>query len=402
MHGLLMPQRVCGDIVALRPRATKPELLTMRNGHGFQEHRAAARHTSFVSHVCGLVVAVALPWPAMAANVTVTPDDSRTLVSKDVGGERWAISYNSREDGTVTGNVFFTDGGSPRFIWCEESAESSGAELMLRCSGADRCTAAPCEREDWTRLGEFPIAKSFFQPDQGLTWTRLDNEVGLPSSFFEPPAPGDESRESGIQVTPDGQRLLINKDIGGDRWAITRNLTDGTVTGNFFETETRSPEFLWCVDVTPDAAAPDRRFQCSIAEPVGCGDGVRENGEDCDGLDDQLCPGACDDTCKCMQKTCLEGFADCLDDRDCCSGLHCRLSWYGGRRLCRGVEDLGIAGDPCSNSDDCISSLVCESRHGSYCCARSGERCSTVQQLETCCNGCDFSLNTAPFIGGCR
>jgi hypothetical protein len=57
---------------------------------------------------------------------------------------------------------------------------------------------------------------------------------------------GLEERESGIQITPDAKRTLINKDVGDERWAITRNADDGSVTGNVFFPDGRDPLFLFC------------------------------------------------------------------------------------------------------------------------------------------------------------
>ena len=37
-------------------------------------------------------------------------------------------------------------------------------------------------------------------------------------------------RSSGIQLTPDSGRYLINKDVGTERWSISFNVGDGTVT----------------------------------------------------------------------------------------------------------------------------------------------------------------------------
>jgi hypothetical protein len=41
-----------------------------------------------------------------------------------------------------------------------------------------------------------------------------------------------EERGSGIQVTPEGEQVLVNKDVDAQRWTITRNVDDLSVTGN--------------------------------------------------------------------------------------------------------------------------------------------------------------------------
>lgn len=177
---------------------------------------------------------------ARGSGIQITPDGQRTLISKDVDGARWAITRNT-DDGTVTGNVYFPDGGDPLFLFCEET-EQTDDEVTLACSGAEGCITAPCG-------GFSPIA-----------------DVSLPLDFFalpgEEPAgraraaaasratrgttAGVDARGSGIQATPDGKRTLISKEVQGARWAITRNADDGTVTGNVYSPGGGDPIFLFC------------------------------------------------------------------------------------------------------------------------------------------------------------
>ena len=58
-----------------------------------------------------------------------------TLVSKDVGAERWSITYRL-DDGHVTGNVFRTDGGQPSFLDCDRTGRHD--QLRRRCNDARR------------------------------------------------------------------------------------------------------------------------------------------------------------------------------------------------------------------------------------------------------------------------
>lgn len=51
---------------------------------------------------------------------------------------------------------------------------------------------------------------------------------------------------TGVQWTPDAKQLLVNKDVGNERWAITLNLADFSATGNVFFTDDRAPAFVWC------------------------------------------------------------------------------------------------------------------------------------------------------------
>jgi len=107
---------------------------------------------------------------AQSSGIQQTPDSARYLISKDVGPERWAISYNLN-DRTVTGNVFKTDGSAPSFIWCEivgEAASPNPADnqYTLDCYGADACTTAPCPPTAWTLIAAgLPISGSFLLPN---------------------------------------------------------------------------------------------------------------------------------------------------------------------------------------------------------------------------------------------
>jgi hypothetical protein len=91
----------------------------------------------------------------------VTPDGARTLISKDVGTERWAITRNA--DGSVTGNIFFADGRAPVFVYCEEIGLTA-SEVMLSCESADSCPIAPCPPDEWGFIAEVSLPLSFFAP----------------------------------------------------------------------------------------------------------------------------------------------------------------------------------------------------------------------------------------------
>lgn len=142
------------------------------------------------------------------SGIQLTPDTAHVLVNKDVGTSRYVI-VQDRDDRNVTGNVFFTDDRAPTFLFCSSEGGSTFA-----CSGADSC------------------------PNGG--------------------------RQSGIQRRPDGKGVLVSKDVGGSRYAITQNV-DGTLTGNVFFTDGRSPQFLFC---TPTG---DNAYACSGSDR--CGEG---------------------------------------------------------------------------------------------------------------------------------
>lgn len=80
--------------------------------------------------------------------------------------------------------------------------------------------------------------------------------VGLASAVL--------ARDSGVQTSPDGQQVLVNKDVGEERWAIARNLADDTVTGNVFRGVDEVPLFVWCEEVGQDGE--DVTLRCSGAE----------------------------------------------------------------------------------------------------------------------------------------
>ncbi len=107
---------------------------------------------------------------AQGSGIQLTPDSGRYLISKDVGAERWAISFNL-DDRTVTGNVFKTDGSPPSFIWCRitdvaTAPDPADTQYTLDCFGADACTQAPCSDDDWTLIASgLPIGGDFLLPD---------------------------------------------------------------------------------------------------------------------------------------------------------------------------------------------------------------------------------------------
>lgn len=118
---------------------------------------------AFSSAVLAAAAASAQP----AAGTRTTPDGKQLLVSKDVGGERWAISMNL-DDGTVTGNVFRA-GTEPSFIWCQRTGddgtlEPQSGEIRYSCRGAAPCESSPCEASSWTTIGDVALPGAFFLP----------------------------------------------------------------------------------------------------------------------------------------------------------------------------------------------------------------------------------------------
>lgn len=197
-----------------------------------------------------------------------TPDDLQVLVSKDIGGERWAITRNDSDLG-VLGNVFGEGDGAPTFLDCTDLSDEIGAgpdDLFLECYAADRCALAPCPTSDWTLVDVVELPRSFFDPGPLRTWDSVGPPIALPRSFFAPPSSPDDDRSSGARRSRDGERILINKDVGVARWAITRNLAEGTVTGNVFSGDSGEVEFIWCEEIPPPADAPaeDITLDCYV------------------------------------------------------------------------------------------------------------------------------------------
>jgi hypothetical protein len=134
----------------------------------------------------GAIAAAALAAPAHAESGTQsTPGGVRTLISKDVGGERWAIALEPRS-GTVTGNVFPSDGSSPKFVWCERVGDDGRLDpravaITLRCSVSAPCPTAPCPATAWQPVGDVTLPGDFFLP-------ALDpfSPLQLPEAFCDP------------------------------------------------------------------------------------------------------------------------------------------------------------------------------------------------------------------------
>lgn len=168
--------------------------------------------------VLALVVAPSLV--EAQSGVQWTRDRDATLVSKDVGAERWAITYRLA-DGRVTGNVFRTDGGQPSFIDCNRTSVND-TDATFDCYGADACGAAPCPTSQYTLIA---------------------TGISLPLSFFFPPGDG-----------PDDNATVANL-LGTWRFTVD------TVGGG-------TDEFTYRFDRLEDDG------QRAVGEEVGSGDDI--------------------------------------------------------------------------------------------------------------------------------
>lgn len=186
--------------------------------------------------------------------VQLTPDGARTLLSKDVGDERWAITVGP--DGTVTGNVFRAADEPPQFVWCSEDGREQ-EQVELWCAGTHEC-------EDWTYIARISVPESFFVPPKTCTGAPPPPVVGRTSSTE---AVGRTSSTEALgRQTYDGAQVLLSKDVDGLRWAITLQ-EDGTITGNVFSPKGGDPQFVWC---EPADASPEPSFHCYGADRCKC------------------------------------------------------------------------------------------------------------------------------------
>src|SRR4051812_46064074 len=131
------------------------------------------RVLAIVLSTAALAVGFAAQATARDSGIQFSPDGKRVFVCKDVGEERWAITFNNT-DGTVSGNVYRPGGGPAAFIFCNPGS----APNLFTCLGADACPAAPCQ-------------------DQFVPITA--GEVALPPGFFDPPFGAAASIDDGMR-----------------------------------------------------------------------------------------------------------------------------------------------------------------------------------------------------------
>jgi hypothetical protein len=134
----------------------------------------ASRHRIRIAALAALIAAFAVGRADTASaqresGIQLSPQSNRYFISKDVGNERWAITYNL-DDKTVTGNVFPISGGAPTFLTCditrvEQAPNPADAQYFLSCRASGPCAAAPCDPNQWGAASETgPIPGSFLLP----------------------------------------------------------------------------------------------------------------------------------------------------------------------------------------------------------------------------------------------
>lgn len=161
------------------------------------------------------------------AQNTVTPDGEQMLIQRNVGPERWAISY-SYGDATITGNVFKTDGSAPSFVSCaftdiDYAADPFESRYFLDCWGADTCNDVPCGSDQWSLIAtgielpaSFVLAPGTQATFGGNVEPFLDRECSRCHGGTNPAAELDLGAGSSFANTvgvrsSDGSGLLIKR-----------------------------------------------------------------------------------------------------------------------------------------------------------------------------------------------
>jgi hypothetical protein len=132
-----------------------------------------SQHRTRIAAVAAMLAGLLLGLPGGAhaqreSGIQLSPQSNRYFISKDVGNERWAITYNL-DDKTVTGNVFPVDGGAPTFLTCDitsvqQAPNPADAQYFLSCRAAGPCASAPCS-DQWGAASDVgPIPGSFLLP----------------------------------------------------------------------------------------------------------------------------------------------------------------------------------------------------------------------------------------------
>ncbi|MBY0279208.1 hypothetical protein K2Z84_28070 [Candidatus Binatia bacterium] len=271
---------------------------------------------------------------------TLSLDQFNFLVTKDVGTERWSISYSLQpavsEQGlvvdrflSVTGNVYQPDGSPPSFVYCTQREDSTGtlsdpsSIFRFSCSGASACetTAQQCANTGWTLISDdIPLQASFFLPVGGLPATPTsDPEIVIIGRTSDPPS---------IVVPLDGALASSAATTAG-----TCNVGASCVVASIGS----------CTDVAGKVAElPAGGCGCQVTEPdpscIGCGGGA--SGQ---------CGGDCSYTVGGVtaRGTCLPFD---YESEECA----CYAIESGGTQTiqgCGGVLEVACPGDQCCTND---------------------------------------------------
>ena len=221
---------------------------------------------------------------ATGRGATLTLDQFNFLVTKDVGAERWSISYSLQPSVSleglivnqflsVTGNVYQPDGSPPSFVYCTQRADSTGtladptSTFRFSCSGAGACTsnAKQCAQTGWSLIADdIPLQASFFLPVGGLPATPTsDPEIVIIGRTSDPPS---------IVVPLDGSAATTSA-------ATTAGSCDTSA-------DCSVAKLGACTNVPGKVVFVPNGCGCEVAEPdpacIGCGGGASgQCGGDC-------------------------------------------------------------------------------------------------------------------------
>ncbi len=276
--------------------------------------------------------------------------------------------------------------------------------------GAERCDAGtgtgritlPVER--WRRRGE--------EGDKRFRYFDRDrSHAGVKSARYEPGRIVVRATGNGWSWAPDSvETVLAEFSVGEKRYCSVFGGTERRNEGGR----------IWL----KNAPAPS-------ACPVVCGDHRREDGEDCDVLDDHACPGLCRDDCTCPApvcgngvieagESCEDGVGGCSGGRECASDCGCCSRMYqscsddlpccsdqayctpprGGSsiRRCRPVAGLG---EDCGAGfeDPCHSDLACVGEYSLPGVGIAGRCYDDVCTRDSDCASGEECVNQFPGLG---
>lgn len=120
----------------------------------------------------GFVLAFGTTALAADSGVQITQQGPTVvMVQKDVGNERWAMTFSLEETSALeaTGNIFRA-GSSPAFVQCRPidvlnpDAPVDRRTIVYNCYGADACPSAPCGASQWRFIATVDIRADFLLP----------------------------------------------------------------------------------------------------------------------------------------------------------------------------------------------------------------------------------------------
>jgi hypothetical protein len=170
----------------------------------------------------------------------------------------------------------------------------------------------------------------------GRSLVLLAAALAVPSGTF------GQTRQSSLQVTEGlRERILVSKDVGDDRWAITYDRTDDTVSGNVYPQAGGAPTFFDCSARNPREYRSDLELSCRSSSP-GCG-ATPPTTTTCPGSDEWREAGVVQlprsffglRSCGDNGDGCASGGGG--DDGQCCSN-DCQREPFGNRFSCVAEE----------------------------------------------------------------